>query len=296
MVRTCGIRWLPRLAAWAAAVLVPAASMAAERPKGEPKPQAEVVELFSGIERGQIEVQLIPRDSTQCNLLVTNKTDKPLSVRLPAVFAAVPVLAQFQFPQPQAPNRFPAPGQAPQVADPNAPQRLGAVPDWTRDPFRQQQPGGRQRQPGGFPPFGGGPMAGQGPLFNIAPERVGKVKLPAVCLDHGKPNPLPQSKYKYEVKPLESVTDKQGVAEVCVMLSRGEVNQQIAQLAAWNLNNDLSWEKLAKTRQKGGIFGSTPTYSKAELQAAKKTAEKAVKLAQERKQPSQNASTSVGQR
>ena len=296
MLRFCGIRWVPRLAACAAAVLVPAASMAAERSKGEAKPQAEIVELFSGIEHGQIEVQLIPRDSTQCNLLVVNKTDKPLSVRLPAAFAAVSVLAQFQFPQPQAPNRFPGPGQAPQLADPNAPQGLGMMPDLLRDPFRQQQPFGRQRQPGGWPPLGGGPLVGQGPLFNIAPERVGKVKLPAVCLDHGKPNPLPQSKYKYEMKPLESVTDKEGVAEVCVMLSRGEVSQQIAQLATWHLNNDLSWEKLAKMRQRGGLFGPTPTYSKAELQAAKKTAEKAVKLAQERKQPSQNTSTSVSQR
>jgi len=171
--------------------------------------------------------------------------------------------------------------------------RVGVVPDMLRDPFRQQQPGGRQRQQAGFPGLPGG---GQGPLFNIAPERVGKVKLPAVCLDHGKPDPTPQSKYKYEVKPLESVTDKEGVAEVCVMLSHGEVTQQIAQLAAWHLNNDLSWEKLAKVRQRGGLFGPTPTYSKAELQAAKKTAEKAVKLAQERKQPSQNTSTSVSQR
>ena len=55
---------------------------------------ADEVELFAGIEQRKLEVKLIPRDDMQCRLLISNKTDKPLSVKLPDSFAGVPVLAQ----------------------------------------------------------------------------------------------------------------------------------------------------------------------------------------------------------
>ena len=55
---------------------------------------AETVEMFSAIDQGQLEVKLIPKDSTLCNVLIENKTDKPLTVRLPDAFAGVPVMAQ----------------------------------------------------------------------------------------------------------------------------------------------------------------------------------------------------------
>ena len=74
------------------------------------------VELFAGIEQQQLEVQLIPRDASQCRLLISNKTDQPLSVKLPEAFAGVPVLAQFGLPRPGPWGRaatlpLPRPGQ-----------------------------------------------------------------------------------------------------------------------------------------------------------------------------------------
>ncbi|RMF86799.1 MAG: hypothetical protein D6741_21435, partial [Planctomycetota bacterium] len=62
-------------------------------PKNSPAPEA-AVDMFKAIEAGQIEVQLIPKDSTECRVIVKNKTDKPLTVGLPQAFAGVPVLAQ----------------------------------------------------------------------------------------------------------------------------------------------------------------------------------------------------------
>src|SRR5688572_9152818 len=53
------------------------------------------VELFAAMKSGEIEVQYIPKDAKQANVLIRNKTDKPLSVQLPRAFTAVPVLAQF---------------------------------------------------------------------------------------------------------------------------------------------------------------------------------------------------------
>jgi len=50
-------------------------------------------------------------------------------------------------------------------------------------------------------------------------------------------------------------------------------------LAAWHLNNDVAWEKLAKMQRKFALVGK-PLYSADEIAAAKKLAEKALKLAQ----------------
>jgi hypothetical protein len=52
------------------------------------------VDMFSAIQDGQIDVKLIPKDSTQGRVIICNKTDKPLNIKLPDAFAAVPVLAQ----------------------------------------------------------------------------------------------------------------------------------------------------------------------------------------------------------
>ena len=49
-------------------------------------------------------------------------------------------------------------------------------------------------------------------------------------------------------------------------------------MAAWHLNNDVSWEKLAKLPRKLAI-GAKPIYSADEIKAGRKVAEKALALA-----------------
>ena len=225
-------------------------------------PATETVDLFPALAARQIEVQLIPKDSAECNLLVTNKTGKPLSVRLPQAFAGVPVLAQFAPPTPR--GRGSKKSDVPQtvgIPGMNNNNRNGVMNVPMNGPMNANQGNarGQQQNLGGF--------------WNLAPETVGKFKLPAVCLSHGAPNPRPQ--IPYQIKPLESVTDKAGVAEVCAMLGHDGVGQKIVQLAAWHLANDVSWEELAATRQKA-LIGTAPTYSRQEIQAAQKLAEKAV--------------------
>lgn len=44
---------------------------------------------------GLAEVRYIPNDSRSAQVIVTNRTDRPLTLRLPDAFAGVPVLAQF---------------------------------------------------------------------------------------------------------------------------------------------------------------------------------------------------------
>ena len=265
MASSCRIGVLLRPGSWAALLLLPAALMAADRASRKPAPAGEPVEIFSGVEKGLIEVRLIPRDSTKANLMIRNKTDKPLNVVLPHAFAGVPVLAQI-------PNGLIGNNRIGNNRIGNnrqTPQMLGVGPG-------RNNPWGRgQRNPGIFNP--GGPNLPPPFMFNVAPEKVGKLKLTGVCLEHGKPNPRP--KFKYQIKPIRSVTDKPGVAELCEMLGRGEIGQRVAQLAAWHLNNDLSWQRMASMRT-SSIVAGRPRYTRQELLAGKKAAEMATKLAE----------------
>ena len=55
----------------------------------------ESAELFKAIEDGQIEVLIKTIDEKKSNVIVTNKSDKPLAITMPATFAAIPTaLAQ----------------------------------------------------------------------------------------------------------------------------------------------------------------------------------------------------------
>ncbi|MCA9228509.1 MAG: hypothetical protein KDA47_22990, partial [Planctomycetales bacterium] len=68
---------------------------AANRASDDSAEAATQVELFQAIENGDIEVTMIPKDATQSTVLIKNNTKKPLSIKLPEVFAGVPVQAQF---------------------------------------------------------------------------------------------------------------------------------------------------------------------------------------------------------
>lgn len=86
-----------RLQNWccAVAVLIPAVVWAAS-PASNTKttPVTKTVELFAGIEAGEIEATVIMSDSTKGTVMVANKTEQPLTIKLPAAFAGVPILAQ----------------------------------------------------------------------------------------------------------------------------------------------------------------------------------------------------------
>jgi hypothetical protein len=110
---------------------------------------------------------------------------------------------------------------------------------------------------------GGG--AGAAP-FNVAPERTRRIPVPALCLEHGKPDP--NSRMAYELRPIESISDKPEVAELLGRYGRGEVNVRVAQAAAWHLQNNLSWKDLANKELRHARRASEPYFSRAELMAA----------------------------
>jgi len=273
MVRTLQSGWYRRLAVAAGLLLLPTLLLAADRraraPKpGEYNPQNTTVEMFSAIESGDIEVTLIPKDSTQARIMIANKTNKPLNVKLPAAFAGVPVLGQVG-------------GAAPGAANPGGAANIN-----------QQMGGGMMGGMGGMG-MGGMGMGGMGGgFFNIPAEKVGKLSAPCVCLEHGKREPKPQ--IKYEIRPIESVTDKPAVQELCRMLGTGQIDQRAAQAAAWHLNNNMSWEKLAAKRIEHADGSKEPYFTSAQLQWGVRIAATATKQAEERqKQQSTNSASST---
>ena len=158
-----GRRWLNRSHwEWLATI-----SQGADAPKPAAKKsaakQAESIDLFAGVKQGDIEVKLIPNNDKEANVVITNKTKKPISVRLPEAFAGVPVLAQ---------GRVPTGG-------------VGGNSNNNNNNNQNQAVGG------GFGGGGGGLGGGRRRRirrrrFNIAPEKVGKLKVACVCLEHGK--------------------------------------------------------------------------------------------------------------
>jgi hypothetical protein len=127
--------------------------------------------------------------------------------------------------------------------------------------------------------------------FNVAPEGVAQLRLPSVCLDPGKPDPRPAM--AYQLKPIEAVTDKVEVHAVCRMLGRGQLRQRAAQAAAWHLNNQMSWEALARLRIQVAMGRITrPLFTRRDLVEGKHAADRAVQLAKGRKKADRVVSSS----
>ncbi len=242
-------------------------SWAGERGRSaDRQPTGQPVELFAAMEQGLVEARLIPKDATQCRLLVKNKTNKPLSVKLPEAFAGVPVLAQAGF----GPDMGAGGGRRGGG--------YGAGGGYG---------GGAQGFGGGFGGMGGLGFGGMGMgglgggFFNIPPERIAQAQAVTVCLDHGKPDPRPG--IKYEIKPIEAYTSKPAVHELVRMLGRGEVPQRVAQVAAWHLNNEMTWEQLAAKELRFATGLRRPYFTPQEIQAAMQVVAKANNLAEQRK-------------
>jgi hypothetical protein len=183
-----------------------------------------------------------------------------LTIRLPEAFAGVPVLAQ------RRGGGAGAGGGA-----------LGNVAGTG---------GGNQGIGGGFGGGGlGGGIGGGGGLFNIGPERVVKLKVVTVCLEHGKKEPGPR--VAYDLVPLSALTADPAVVEVVRRVGLGEIPQPAAQAAAWHLANGLSWQELADKIGVQHLSGATePYFSAFQIEHGQRVAREARYRAQ---------STSLGQ-
>ena len=217
-VLSVGVLW------WVAGVSIAREPRAGRTAKASPAPVATaaskarepVPDVLEAQAQGLVSVRYIPNDSRSAQIIVTNRSRRPLTLRLPAAFAGVPVLAQGGMGGNNVAG-FGAAGQ-PQVAGGGG---MGGM------------------QGGGM----GGMQGGGGGAFSIPAEKTRVLRVVTVCLEHGKPEP--SSRYPYKLTALESFSNDPKLAVVMESLSRGELSQKVAQAAAWHIANGLSWQQLA---------------------------------------------------
>ncbi|HEX5104008.1 MAG TPA: hypothetical protein VFV87_09375 [Pirellulaceae bacterium] len=229
--------------AWLSVSILTLALQAAQA--NEPE---ESIGLFEAIRAGHLNAQVIPKNSQGGTVVFTNQTGRPLSIRLPAAFAAVPVVAQFG------------------VGGAGGGLGIGGNNGVNGGASANQGLGGGFGGAGGF---GGGLNGGGlgGGFFNIGPERVIKLKFVAVCLEHGKRDPTPR--IPYELEPIETCTKQSSVVELVKMLSSGEADQSSAQAAAWHLANGMKFEELKRKVGARHLSGETaPHFTVSQIRQA----------------------------
>ena len=207
-----------------------------------------------------VSVKYIPNNSKSAQIIVTNKSNKPLTLKLPNAFAGVPVLAQFGM------------GGIGGIGG-----NIGAGAGLVGN--AQTTGGGGMGMGGGMGGMGGG-MGGiggiGGGMFSVPAEKTKVVKVATVCLEHGKPEPNPRLSYK--LVHIESFSSDPQLLFILEELGRGFIPQKIAQAAAWHLSSGLSWQQLAAEMiDHAGGYPDTPYFTGEELLIAKQIVQMSTK-------------------
>ena len=84
---------------------------------------------------------------------------------------------------------------------------------------------------------------GQG---DLSLKRLHQMPLHSVCLEHGKDNPRP--KMKYRLVSVEEYTDNVVLQDLIRVYASGRLDREVAQVAAWRVANNLTWQQLATKR------------------------------------------------
>ncbi|MDA1165668.1 MAG: hypothetical protein O3B13_21435 [Planctomycetota bacterium] len=228
-------------------------------------PSAPVVELFKGMEEKKLDVKLLQKDSKSGNLLIENLTKEAITVELPESFVGVHVLNQ----------GFGGGGGG----------GLGG--------------GGQQGGGGGGQSAGGGAGGGQqgglgggqgggagGGFFSIPPEKVVRLPVISVCLQHGKPEP--SLRMEYHIFPVEHVSKDPVLKELLNLVASGRINENVAQAAAWHIANGMTWQELSAMKfRTAGNLPDKPHFSYAELSYAQNLVAAATQRAADKKDTKQ---------
>lgn len=224
--------------------------------------------MLAAEQAGLVSVRYIPNDSRSAQIVVTNRSDRPLTLRLPEAFAGVPVLAQF----PGGMGGFGAQGMnVGGFAAANVPQAAA----------------------GAGVPNGGPGLGAAGGFQSLPPERTRTVRVPTVCLEYGKPEPTPR--VAYQLVPLASRSTDPRLPMVLQGLASGEVSQKVAQAATWHIASGLTWDQLAaETIKHSGGDRDVSFFTAEELEAARAVVEIATRRQAEAQPTGRAGESTVG--
>lgn len=219
-------------------------------------PTAEKVGFFDAMDRGDLEVVMIPQDAKGGKLFIENLTDKPLTVEMPDAFVGVQVLKQFG-------GRG---GGGGGFGGGGGGFGGGGGGFGGGQVTGGGGAGGSSMRGGG----GGGARGGGGNFFSVPPEVIVRVGYNSVCLEHGKNDPSSQMRYR-PVR-VEQYSQDPVLKELLVKVSEQTIDSDVAQAAAWNINSKMSWDELAKkTVGRAGVNKYTPYFSQEVLAQARST-------------------------
>lgn len=223
------------------------------RPITKPKfdPDARQVELFTAIERSELEVTMRPKNEFGGNVFLRNVTDKPITVLLPEAIVGVHVHPQF------------GGGIGGGAGGGLGGQGAGGLGGGQNQAVGGGLGGGGQGGGGGF----GGQQGGGGGFFSIPPAETVRIPFQSVCLEHGKHSPTPRNAYK--VVPVDQYSDKPELKALCTAVGSGQVDRAVAQAAAWHLSSGMTWDQLAAKTFDRAAAADTPYFSYPQLVAAR---------------------------
>ena len=237
-------------------------------------PSYQKVDLFEAMESGQITAKVLPKSAMAGTVLIENKTDKPLNVKVPEAVVAVPIHAQF--------------GGGMGGMGGGGMGGMGGGGMGGGGGGQQAMGGGMGGGGMGGGGMGGGGMGGGamggggGGFFSIPPEKVVSVPLASVCLEHGKQEP--NSRSRYALVPVEKFNSDPVLFQLLSQVGTGKLDSQAAQAAAWHLTDKMSFDQLAAKTDSDvlGVVGN-PYFSPDQLAMAKQLLNQAQDLAADAK-------------
>ena len=224
----------------------------------EPVPGFEEVDLWKGLENGDVELVYRTVDAYNANITVKNKSERHLAIRMPTTFASVPVVRQGLGMGAGGGGMMGGGGMG----------GMGGMGGGGMGMGGGQMGGGGMgggMGGGGMGGMGGGGMGGMGMgmgggggMFNIPPGRDGMVSVKTLCLEHGNTDPTPKS--KYTMRPLDEFVQDARLTALLRLLAHDQVDHGVAQAAAWNMLNSVSWDELAKKNRVELMDGYTEKF------------------------------------
>lgn len=199
-------------------------------------PEAPVVDLFDGIEQGTFDVRVAAKNEYSVNVYITNTAETPQTVKLPKSALGVHVLKQqFPFPSGLPGNGLPLGNNGP----------LSGLDDLALGPG--QTIGGNFLPSFMADPIPSFPGSGYGTgFFSVPPGETVQIPMNSVCLEHGKPAPMPRM--TYVLRRVEDKYDDDALQRLLENYDPQKTDRKVMQAAAWHLAGGMSWNTLAAKR------------------------------------------------
>jgi hypothetical protein len=224
---------------------------------------APAVDLFDAMQSGDVSATFIARDSLRGRIVLKNNTPNPLNVNIPDAFIGVPQV-QAQFGGGMGGGGMGGGGMG------GGQQSVGGGGGGGFGGGRGGGGGGRGGGGGGRGGGGGGRRGG----FSVPPEKVVRVDVPLLCLDHGLREP--SSSKPYVIRPIENYIQDPAVIAIIGSYANGDLPTGAAQAAVWNLNSGTEWSELsAKQTGTERNIVREPFFSREELETAHAIVEQA---------------------